>query len=133
MLAGGCAGAGGQGAPPPRRGAGGPTSNASIEIAYTGGDGGVRRARIICAASRDAVTGFLRLEPASEVCRRVAELRGFLTSRPPRDRVCAQVYGGPERARFTGRLAGRRVLRRFTRTDACQVKDWDTVSALLPR
>jgi hypothetical protein len=129
VLAAGCAR--GQGTAP-SHGGGRPTPHASIRIVYNGGEGDVRRAHVMCTSRRDAVTGFLRLEQPSDVCRRVAELGGFLAARPPGDRVCAQVYGGPERARFAGRFAGRRVDRRFSRTDACQIKDWERVSGLLP-
>jgi len=124
------------GAPASKRsgeGAGGPTPDASIAIDYAGGGGERRRARIVCGARRDEVRGYLRLEQPSDACRRLAELGPFLTSRPPRDRVCAQVYGGPERARFSGRFAGRRVDRRFARTDACELRDWEKVTPFLPR
>jgi hypothetical protein len=125
--------AGGVGGTRSGAGAGGPTPDASITVTYEDGEGHVRRARIVCAERRDRLEGFLRLADAAEVCRRLAELGPFLTAPPPRDRVCAQVYGGPQRAHFDGRFAGRRVDRRFGRTDACEESDWDRVRTLLPR
>jgi hypothetical protein len=125
----GCAGP--QGAP----GDGGfarPTPDASIRILFDDGRGDRRRGEIICAARRDELRGFLRLAQPAEVCRRLAELRGFLTARPPRDRVCTQVYGGPEIARFTGTIGRQAVDRRFSRTDGCEIADWERVEQLLP-
>jgi hypothetical protein len=131
VVAGGC-GADGPSSPP-GSGAGRPTPDGDISIAFEGGDGDTRRGRVVCASRRDEVKGFLRLEQPSDVCRRVAELGPLLTSRPARDRMCTQVYGGPERARFSGRFAGRRVDRRFARTDGCEIRDWERVRALLPQ
>ena len=46
--------------------------------------------------------------------------------------ACAQVYGGPQRARVRGRLRGRGVDATFRRTDACESARWERVSFLLP-
>jgi hypothetical protein len=80
----------------------------------------------------DRATGYLRLERAPDLCRRLGELRGVLTSPPPAGRACAEVYGGPAKAEISGRLDGRRVDRRLTRTDACEIADWDRLDVLLP-
>ncbi|HLL87091.1 MAG TPA: hypothetical protein VK387_07250 [Thermoleophilaceae bacterium] len=130
LVAAGCAG--GPGGARPGDGAGRPTPDAAIAITYDGGAGDLRRAEILCGDERDEVRGSLRHEQPSDACRRLAGIAPFLTASPPRGRVCAQVYGGPERARFSGRFAGRRVDRRFARTDACEIKDWERVSGFLP-
>jgi len=124
--------AGGAREPRPEAGAGRPTPNASITIAYDGGEGDRGRSRIVCGVRRDRVSGYLRLDQPSDACRRLAEIAALLTAPPPAGRVCAQVYAGPEQARFTGHLGGRGVDRRFARTDACEVRDWERVSAFLP-
>ena len=125
--------AGGPASSPTGGGAGRPTPDAAITISYYGAKDDRGKAQVVCASRRDEVRGFLRLEQPAELCRRLAELGGFLTAPPPRDRACAEVYGGPERARFVGRFAGRRVDRSFARTDGCEVKDWERVSVFLPR
>jgi len=53
---------------------------------------------------------------------------------PPvaKDRVCAQVYGGPEVATVSGTWRGQTVLATFSRTDGCQTARWDALAALLP-
>lgn len=50
----------------------------------------------------------------------------------PKDRVCAQVYGGPEKATITGRWRGEDVFSVLSRTDSCQTARWDALVGLLP-
>ena len=50
----------------------------------------------------------------------------------PRDTVCTQVYGGPQKARVTGRVDGRRVNARFSRVNGCEIHRWDSVRFLFP-
>jgi hypothetical protein len=124
----------GCGAPqaPPEGGFARPTPDASVRIVFDDGQGDRRRAEITCRARRDVLRGYLRLSPPAETCRRLAELSALLTARPLRDRVCTQVYGGPETAEFDGAIGGRPVHRRFARTDGCEIADWERVEQLLP-
>lgn len=48
----------------------------------------------------------------------------------PKDRVCAQVYGGPGIAVVRGTYRGRRVWAKFRRNDACQTARWERVKYL---
>ena len=62
--------------------------------------------------------------------------RGRAPARPSGDRAtkdqaCAQVYGGPQHARITGTVAGRKVDLTVTRTDGCGIRDWDRLEWLL--
>ena len=91
-----------------------------------------RDANLSCAPGADRATGYLSDRPAAELCRRTRTLSGFLTSAPPRDRVCAEVYGGSQTAQVIGNLEGKAVDRRFARTDSCEIADWDRAQALLP-
>ena len=50
----------------------------------------------------------------------------------PRDTVCTQIYGGPQRARVTGKVDGRRVDARFSRVNGCEIHRWDGVRFLFP-
>jgi hypothetical protein len=65
-------------------------------------------------------------------CRSIARVgwRAFLP--PPPDQACAEIYGGPQSAIVSGRVAGRRVWARLTRVDGCQIERWQRVGALLP-
>lgn len=89
-------------------------------------------ANLSCAPGAERATGYLGDRPAVELCRRARALSGFLTSAPPRDRACAEVYGGPQTAQIVGNLEGRPVDRRFARTDSCEIADWERAAALLP-
>jgi hypothetical protein len=91
-----------------------------------------REAHLSCAPGAERATGYLSDRPAVDLCRRARALSGFLTSPPPRDRVCAEVYGGPQTAHIIGNLEGRPVDRRFARTDSCEIADWNRAAALLP-
>jgi hypothetical protein len=47
--------------------------------------------------------------------------------------VCTEIYGGPQRARVTGLLDGKRIWATFTRSNGCHISRWARVSPwLLP-
>jgi hypothetical protein len=50
----------------------------------------------------------------------------------PEGRMCAQVYGGPERATITGTWRGEPVSATLVRTDACETARWDALVPLVP-
>lgn len=70
----------------------------------------------------------------ARACRRLEEGGARLLAPVPPGAVCTQVYGGPDRARVTGTVLGRRVWVSFSRTDGCQISRWDALSPwLVPR
>lgn len=54
-----------------------------------------------------------------------------LFAETPSGRMCTQNYGGPQRARVTGTIRGRRVNTTVTRTDGCEISRWDGAQAVL--
>ena len=50
----------------------------------------------------------------------------------PEGVVCAEVYGGPQRATITGTWQGRQVQSSLSRTDGCEIHRWDLLRGLLP-
>jgi hypothetical protein len=69
------------------------------------------------------------LPAAAKACRRLLrQQRPFRAV--PRGIACTEIYGGPEEAEVRGRLRGRRVASRFSRTDGCQIERWNRVSFL---
>ena len=50
----------------------------------------------------------------------------------PDDRVCTEVYGGPQTARVTGTWRGDDVDLRLSREDGCAIDQWDSLGPLLP-
>lgn len=104
-----------------------------LRIRSDDGAGHVRRAQLDCTADGPRATGFLRTRNAVKLCARAYALERFL-SRPPRaGRPCTMVYGGPDRARIRGNVAGSAVDRRFSRANGCEIADWDRARLLLPR
>jgi len=55
----------------------------------------------------------------------------LLTTQPDQDRVCTQIYGGPETARVSGTIDGEKVDRRFERTNGCAIADFNRAGELL--
>lgn len=49
-----------------------------------------------------------------------------------KDRSCAQVYGGPEKATITGTWRGERVFSTLSRTNSCEIARWAALRGLLP-
>jgi hypothetical protein len=87
----------------------------------------------------EAITWTLRCDPLggthprrAAVCRALERL-GWQAFRPvPPDTACAELYGGPQLARVTGRVDGRRVWVRLSRANGCEIARWSRVPALLP-
>jgi Subtilisin inhibitor-like/RTX calcium-binding nonapeptide repeat (4 copies)/WD40-like Beta Propeller Repeat len=105
-----------------------PAANATrltISVWPRGKQGAARPVRrtLACKPARGS------LPRAARACRRLLALR-----RPfrgvPRGTACTEIYGGPEVAEVRGRLRGRGVAARFTRTDGCQIERWNRVSFL---
>jgi hypothetical protein len=67
----------------------------------------------------------------SRPCETARRLADFLAKQPPRDRVCTQIYGGPETARVRGTIGDRRIDRRFSKTNGCEIADWRRAEPLL--
>ncbi len=93
----------------------------TVTVQPKGADGAAKRTRIECEG----------LGEGSETCRRLAGLTAKRIAPVPPTTACAQIFGGPARARVVGELRGQRIDARFSRTDACEIKRWDDNSALL--
>ena len=101
-----------------------------LEISVSTGPGHSARGELHCRGRETRGSGFLAANPRT-FCERALRLSSLLLDKPDPRRVCAQVYGGPETAHVEGRLAGRAVDRRFSREDACQIRDWERAAPLL--
>jgi hypothetical protein len=93
----------------------------TVTVQPRGLNGPTRRTRLDCE----------RLGEGSERCRRLGGLTAKQLAPVPPDVACAEIYGGPARARVTGELRGERIDARFNRTDACEIKRWNDNAALL--
>ncbi len=89
------------------RGTGGPTRTWTLRCDPPGGN----HPRIAAACEQVSVRALRALPPGT---------------------ICTQIYGGPQTARVRGRIDGRPVEARFSRTNGCEIHRWDSVGALFP-
>jgi hypothetical protein len=69
----------------------------------------------------------------ARACRKLAAGGPALFAPLPPKLVCTEIYGGPQRARVTGLLAGKRIWATFSRSNGCHISRWAQVSPwLLP-
>ncbi len=66
-------------------------------------------------------------------CAALADPEVIDALRPPSaDRVCTEIYGGPEVATITGTVAGAPVDAHVDRTNGCGIARWDVLAPILP-
>ncbi len=89
------------------------------------------------AAEPDTVW-VLRCNPAggtlpqpARACARLAAGGAKLVAPVPEGVVCTEIYGGPQRARVVGRIAGKRVWATFGRQNGCHIDRWNRLSPWL--
>lgn len=114
--------------PPPRSGA------VDLEITIDHPDIDAYSYRITCDADTATVEGSDAIE-AEEACAQLAQapVQERLVEGPPADRVCTEVYGGPDTATIVGSIDGRPVDALIDRTNGCGIAEWDELlSAVLP-
>jgi Subtilisin inhibitor-like len=71
--------------------------------------------------------------PDPKAACRVLEANGAVALPPvPGNKVCTQIYGGPETATITGTWHGKQVSSQFARNDGCQISRWKLMEGLLP-
>jgi len=97
------------------------SGDVDLSIVASDGRGHVRRDSVVCSDTGG--------DGRCVIARRLAD---FLGSKPDPRRACTEIYGGPERARVTGTIAGREVDRRFSRTNGCDISDWERAQPLIP-
>lgn len=85
--------------------------------------------RLTCDADGASGEGITDPDAACEVVRSDA---GRAALFPATDRMCTQVYGGPEVAVISGDLEGQPVQASIRRNDGCGIADWQALQALLP-
>ena len=105
----------------------------NLRFVHRDEDGVVQRATLTCVAEGPSATGYLARRDGAKLCRRAYALERFLGRDPGRDRVCTQVYGGPDRVRVRGNVRGTGVDRLFAQRDGCEIADWERATLLLPR
>jgi Subtilisin inhibitor-like len=109
---------------------GGSTSGTTLRIAYWEDGVGVTPDAVWTLRCNPA--GGTLLLPA-RACRKLAAGGPVLFAPLSPKLVCTEIYGGPQRARVTGLLDGKRIWATFTRRNGCDIARWARVSPwLLP-
>jgi hypothetical protein len=105
-----------------------------LTVVFARDAGGPRHiAHLRCTGDRATADGFLHPVGPVRACRTARRAGEFLARRPPRGRACTQLFGGFERAHLTGRIGTRVIDRRLSRTDGCEIADYDRAVPLVPR
>ena len=110
--------------------ASGSMTGTSLRIAYWGDGTGTKPDRVWTLRC-DPTAG--SLQRPTLACQRLSA-GGMKLFAPISPKVaCTEIYGGPQRARVTGVVEGKRVWATFSRTNGCHIERWAKVSPwLLP-
>ena len=107
--------------------AGGPATGATdLTIVLDDGSGATRTWRLTC----DPAGG--THPDAAAACKALAEHGATALPPVPKDRMCTQIYGGPEKATVKGTWNGKAVNSAFSKTNGCEISRWKSLSGLLP-
>jgi subtilisin inhibitor-like len=86
----------------------------------------------------DSVTWTLRCGPAGgtlarpgRACTQLRSGGARLFAPLPKNVVCTEIYGGPQRARVVGTVDGKRVWATFTRANGCEISRWQRIAPWL--
>ena len=91
------------------------------------------------ADAKETSTWTLRCPPGGTLprpaaaCRRLARGGPTLFAPLPKNIVCTEIYGGPQKARVVGTVGGKRIWATFTRRNGCHIDRWNRLAPwLLP-
>jgi Subtilisin inhibitor-like len=105
------------------------SSGISLRVTYWKGGGDAARASSWTLRCPQGGT----LPRPAAACKRLARGGPKLFAPLPKDIVCTEIYGGPQKARIVGTVAGKRIWAKFTRRNGCHIQRWNRLSPwLLP-
>jgi hypothetical protein len=108
----------------------GDSQTVNLTVRVADGNGKVVEGTLECSDGSATGGGFYE-NGAEQHCRDALAMKKLLTTQPADDRVCTQLYGGPQTARITGTFGAQDVARDLKRTNGCEIEDWKQVDALL--
>lgn len=107
-------------------------SGIELSIRHDDGAGNTQTGILTCRGGVQRAGGFLtRRATVEELCAKARAIKALLTTPPDKQRACTQIYGGPQTARITGTIDGEQVDRRFSRTNGCEIADFNRAGELL--
>jgi hypothetical protein len=108
----------------------GDSQTVNLKVRVADGNGKVAEGSLECDGGSAKGGGFLQ-DGAEQHCSDALAMEKLLTTQPASDRVCTQLYGGPQTARITGTFGAQDVARSLKRTNGCEIEDWKQADALL--
>jgi hypothetical protein len=72
------------------------------------------------------------LPRASAACSKLGQVSAKTFAPVPAGTACSELYGGPQTASVSGRLAGKAISAHFTRTNGCEIERWGRLAFLFP-
>jgi hypothetical protein len=113
----------------------GPYPIATLEITVTHPDVDPLTYTVSCLGDTATMTPAAAELDERTACLRLAEedAQRLLIDGPPPDRICTEIYGGPDESAIVGTIDDRSVNTVITRNNGCGIADWDdTLAGLLP-
>jgi hypothetical protein len=105
----------------------GSPAQADLTVVVDDGAGGSSTWTLTCADGQAGGT----LPTAADACAQLAAVGPQALAEPAADRMCTEIYGGPQTATITGTFAGSPVDVALSRTNGCEIGRWDELSALV--
>ena len=103
-----------------------------LTIRHDDGAGNEQTGSLTCTDRDRRAGGFLtRRATVEDLCAKARSIKRLLTTQPDKQRACTQIYGGAETAHITGTIDGVQVDRRFSRTNGCEIDDFNRAGELL--
>ncbi len=104
-----------------------PIADLVFDVYPDGTTGDVSTYRLACLGDTATLTGGPAPQPAESMCLALLEdeVRTRLIDGPPAERMCTEIYGGPQIAHIEGTLEGREVETSVDRTNGCGIDEWD--------
>lgn len=113
----------------------GPYPVGTLEVTITHPDADPLSYTISCLGDTATITPAVEGLNEQTACTALTDdaARTLLFDGPPSDRVCTEIYGGPDEASITGTLDEQPVDVVITRNNGCGIDDWDsTLAGILP-
>ncbi|MHB8060710.1 MAG: SSI family serine proteinase inhibitor [Gaiellaceae bacterium] len=72
------------------------------------------------------------LPNARAACSKLRQVSAKTFAPVPTGTACTEIYGGPQTATVSGRLAGNSISADFNRTNGCEIARWERLAFLFP-
>ena len=111
-------------------GGGSTGSSASAKLSVTVWPQGVSSGSVTYTLACPRAMG--TLPAARSACSKLRRIGVTAFAPVPANTACTEIYGGPQIARATGRLAGQSIRADFNRTNGCEIARWELLVFLFP-